>query len=213
MLRFLHEVILHDVPTKLEISNLIRAYTISETLLWSAWNFITPIFGIYVIDVVGGTVDVAATAYSVYLISRVIFELVSGRYLVQKAVAYKFLLTVLGMGIISLSYIGLAYSQLVVQLYIFYGMIGLGIGLATPAKNSLFSSNLTPENDSTQWSTLDASVFLSMALAAVVGGFIARVYGFELLFLIAAGVNIIGVLPYLLYLKHWKKLKKQTVLS
>lgn len=213
MLRFVRKLLFQDVPSHLEITNLIRAYTVSETLLWSAWNFITPIFGIYVIDVVGGTVDVAATAYSIYLISRVVFELVSGRYLVQKSVAYKFLLTILGMGIISLSYIGLAYSQLIEQLYIFYGMVGLGIGLATPAKNSLFSSNLTPENDSSQWSTLDASVFLSMALAAVVGGFIARVYSFELLFIVAAIVNVVGILPYLMYLRHWKKLKNETVLS
>ena len=117
------------------------------------------------------------------------------------------------MAIISLSYVGLAYSQLIVQLYIFYGMIGLGIGLATPAKNSLFSSNLTKDNDTAQWSTLDASVFLSMALASVVGGFIARVYGFELLFLVAAGLNLIGIVPYLIYIQNWKKIKDETILS
>lgn len=201
------------MPSTFEINSLIKAYTISETLIWSAWNFITPIFAIYVTLVVGGTVDVAATAYSVYLISRVIFGLVSGRYLTHKSVAYKFLLTILGMAIISLSYVGLAYSQLVIQLYIFYSMIGLGIGLATPAKNSLFSSHLTKDNDAAQWSTLDASVYLSMAFAAVVGGFIANNYGFEELFLVAAGLNLLGIVPYLIYINHWKKVKDESILS
>ncbi len=213
MVRFFRDLFFKHVPSRLEITSLVKAYTVAETLLWSAWNFITPIFGIYVTSLVGGTVDVAATAYSIYLVSRVIFELVSGRYLVKKAIAYKFLLTILGMAIISLSYVGLAYSQLIIQIYIFYGMIGLGIGLATPAKNALFSSHLTPDNDTSQWSNLDASVFLSMALAAVVGGFIARVYGFETLFLVAAVVNLVGIIPYLIYIKHWKKIKDETVLS
>lgn len=213
MLQFLRDLFFKNVPSRLEIHTLVKAYTVAETLLWSAWNFITPIFGIYVTSLVGGTVDVAATAYSIYLVSRVIFELVSGRYLVKKVIAYKFLLTILGMAIISLSYVGLAYSQLIIQIYIFYGMIGLGIGLATPAKNALFSSHLTPDNDTSQWSNLDASVFLSMALAAVVGGFIARIYGFEALFLVAAGVNFLGIIPYLIYIKHWKKIKDETVLS
>jgi hypothetical protein len=52
-----------------------------------------------------------------------------------------------------------------------------------------------------------------MALAAVVGGFIARVYDFQMLFLVAAVVNMLGVLPYLIYIKHWRKIKDETVLS
>jgi MFS family permease len=192
---------------------IVKVYIMGETLIWSAWNFIMPIFGIYVTTAQHGTVDNAATAYSIYLIVRVIFELASGRYLVRKKLAYKFLMTVFGIAVISVSYIGLAFSQLIPQLYLFFGMIGMGIGIASPAKNSLFSAYLDREKESSQWGSLDASVFLSMALASVVGGFIARDYGFSVLFFVAAIVNAIGLLPYLLYVKRWKRNIEETLLS
>ncbi|GIW61206.1 MAG: hypothetical protein KatS3mg089_0058 [Patescibacteria group bacterium] len=202
------------IPTKqYHASSIVRAYIISETLIWSAWNFIAPIVAIFITDIQKGTIDNAATAYSIYLVSRVLFELYTGKYLTRKSIAYKFLMTVLGIIIISISYVGLAFSELLTQTYIFYALLGLGIGIATPAKNSLFSSHLDKSTDAAQWGILDASVFLSMALAAVIGGFIARVYGFTTLFIIAAVANFLGIIPYLLYVKKWKKSIEETILS
>lgn len=200
-------------PKQHHASSIVKAYIMSETLIWSAWNFIAPIVAIFITDIQGGTIDNAATAYSIYLVSRVFFELYSGRYLTRKSIAYKFLMTVLGITIISISYVGLAFPELLTQTYVFYAMLGLGIGIATPAKNSLFSSHLDTTTDAAQWGILDASVFLSMALAAVIGGFIARVYGFTTLLITAAVANTLGIIPYLLYIKKWRKSIEETILS
>ena len=194
-------------------SPIVNSYITSETFIWSAWNFIMPIFAIYVTSFKGGTVDVAAIAYSIHLVTRVIFELLSGKYLTRKSLAYKLLFTVFGVTVISISYVGLAYSQLIPQLYLFFAMIGMGIGIASPAKNSMFSSNLDPNKSTSQWGYLDASVFLSMALASVIGGFVARVYGFDALFIVASVVNMLGLIPYLLYVKRWRKSIEETLLS
>lgn len=194
-------------------SPMIRAYITAETLIWSAWNFIAPIFAIFVTEIEDGTVDGAALAFSIYLIVRVIFELFSGKYLARKSIAYKFLLTVFGVSIITVAYVGLAFSQLMIQIHVFYALIGMGIGLATPAKNSLFSSHLDHKKESLEWGILDASVFLSMAVASFLGGLIARLYGFETLFFVAAAINTLGLAPYLLYIKKFKRSIEETILD
>src|SRR5690606_36871068 len=86
----------------------------------------------------------------------------------------------------------------------FYGVIGLALGFGSPAKNSLFSTNVNEEKSTFIFGILDAAVFLSMAIAAVVGGLIAEKFGFQVLFFLAAGLNLAAIVPYLLYIKYWR---------
>ena len=81
----------------------------------------------------------------------------------------------------------------------------MGIGIASPAKNSLFSSHLDKDKEAMEWGIVYASVFMGMALSSVIGGFIANQYGFPLLFILAAIVNLLGVIPYFLYMHQEKQ--------
>lgn len=189
---------------KLKINSVVKAVILAEMLLWSGWNFIMPIFSIYITKLPGGSVEKAATSFSVYLLSRVVFGLLSGQYLNKRRTRHKFILMMLGMGILSLSYIGLAYSQSIAMVYFYYGVIGLALGMAQPAKNALFSTNVKKEKSTIVWSVLDAGVFLSMAGAAIIGGIIAERFGFQILFFLASLINFVAIVPYLLYIRYWK---------
>jgi len=49
-------------------------------------DFVTPIFAIFVVNSIkGGNIQIAASAYSVCLIARVVFEIISGKYLKNKS--------------------------------------------------------------------------------------------------------------------------------
>ena len=53
---------------------LVKVFIASDIFLWSAWNFVMPIFAIFVIsEIAGGNIEIAASAYSVFLITRVVF--------------------------------------------------------------------------------------------------------------------------------------------
>lgn len=174
-------------------------------LLWSGWNFIMPIFSIYVAQLPNGSVEKAASSFSAYLLARVIFGLASGKYLTKKRTRHKLFLMVLGMSLLSISYIGLAFVNDVTQVYFLYAMIGIALGIASPAKNTLFSAGVNKDKASFVWSVLDAGVFLSMALAAIIAGAIVGKYGFRTLFFIAAFLNMTGIVPYFLYIRHKSK--------
>lgn len=199
----LKEQFLGKNPSHFQINPIVKSFIISETFLWSAWNFVTPIFAIFVVsNIQGGDVQIAASAFSVYLIARVFSELLSGRYLLKKTDRDKFVITIIGILFISLSYVGFAFSRTILFLFIFYAIAGIGLGIASPAKNSLFSTHLDKNKEPSEWGIYDAVTFIGMALATALGGFIAGQYGFQFLFFLASIINLLGIFPYLLYIRE-----------
>lgn len=195
----LKETFIGHKPSHFQVNPFVKSFIISETLLWSAKNFVLPIFAVFVAsEVAGGSLETAATSFSTYLIMRVIFELTSGQ-LLQKKRGGSYMFIIIGMLTMSVGYIGLALAGTIGQVFFFYSLMGAGLGLASPAKNSLFSTHLDKNREPAEWGIYDASVFMGMALSAALGGFIASTYGFSTLFLLAAGVNTLAIFPYLIF--------------
>ncbi len=200
----IREMFIGRAPSHFEFNSVIKAFIIGEMMLWSAWNSIYPIIALFAIQLPGGDIKTAASAYSLYLVVRVVFELVSGRLLVGSGDMRKFAFTILGVSVLSFAYYGFAYANASYELFLFYAVAGCGMGIATPAKNSLFSSHLDKEHETLEWSMMDAAVFLCMALSGALGGFVAEQYGFKFLFLCALVINVIGIIPYILYIRSEK---------
>lgn len=197
----LRESFLGHNPSHFNVNPVVKAYIIADSFLWSAWNLITPIFAVFFVDNINsGSIQLAATGYSIYLISRVVFELLTGPYLAKSSDRKKFISTALGMTLLSVAYLGFSISTEIFQVYIFYAVAGMGLGIATPAKNSLFSMHLDKNKETTEWGVSDAISFVCMALATALGGFIAGEFGFVILFYVAAIVNILGIIPYIPFL-------------
>ncbi|PJE62736.1 hypothetical protein COU88_03375 [Candidatus Roizmanbacteria bacterium CG10_big_fil_rev_8_21_14_0_10_39_6] len=201
----LRGVFIGRLPTHFQINPLIRVYILAETILFSAYNAVIPIFAVFVTNnISGGSVEIAASSYSTYLIFRVLFEIVSGMKIAKVSDRNKILVTMLGITIVSISYIGFALSTTIWTIFIFFAVMGIGLGIASPAKNSLFSTHLDKHRETTEWAMLDAAVFTGMALSASLGGFIAMRYGFPLLFYVVAILTILSLIPYFAYLSSSK---------
>ena len=195
------EAFLGKTPSHFEINPIVKAYILSEVFLWSAWNFIIPIFAIFVVnEIQGGSVEVAAGSYSAYLISRVIFELIIGRFLTKRGDRLKLLISIFGILLMSFSYLGFYFSENILLIFIFYALLGMGLGIASPAKNALFSMHLDKNKEATEWGIADGTIFICMALATALGGLFVHQFGFRPLFVLAAIVNVISTIPYFIFL-------------
>lgn len=204
------EVFIGKLPSHFQFNPTVKAFIVSESLVWSAWNFVTPIFAIFVVqEVHGSNIGVAGSMVSVYLIVRVICELITGRFLMKSSDRTRFLVTIMGIILLSGAYLGFSASRTLETVFLFYGLAGVGMGIASPAKNSLFSSHLDKRIETVEWGIYDAIVFVGMALAAALGGFIADKYGFRFLFILAAVVNILSALPYLAFVRKQRSLITQ----
>lgn len=187
----------------LKTDPIVKAFIVSECFFCSGWNFITPLFAIFVVEnVTRGSIEAAAGGYSIFLISRVVFELICGRFFAHASDRKKLAVVIFGFFIISLAYLGFAFSKDILQIFIFYIILGAGIGLSTPAKNSVFSVHLDKNKEATEWSIADATSAICMALSTALGGFIAATYGFQALFLVGFFVNFLSIIPYALYIRR-----------
>lgn len=188
-------------PSHFQMNPIVKAYILSEALLWSGWDFVIPLFSVFVVsNIIGGTIQTAAAGYSTYLITRVMVEITTGRLLQKSNDRKKLMVALFGMSFLSVAYLGFAFSTQVLTIFIFYAVLGMGLGIAAPAKNSLFAIHLDKNKEATEWSIMDAVCFICMALATALAGFIAASYGFTFLFILASVINLLAMVPYLVYL-------------
>ncbi len=189
-------------PSHFQINSFIKAFIISEGLISSAWNFVIPIIAIFIVNnIKGGTIEIAALAFSAYLISRVLAELITSKYLNNSTDKFKLKFVFTGLVLLSVAYISFSMLNTIEQLFIAYILAGAGMWITAPAKYSIFSTHLDKGKEPTEWSMYDAFTFIGMALATSLGGFIASQYGFSTLFILAAIVNTLGIIPYLIFTK------------
>lgn len=184
----------------------IRAFIVSEVLFWSAWNIIIPIFAVFVVaEIPGATVAQAAYGFTTYLLVRMVVELWVSHKINHLSNAQRSILDMIGMFIISLAYLGLVMHPTLNAIFGFYILCGIGMGIAAPAKNSLFSRSMEPGTESAVWGIYDVAILSGMAVATALGGYIAGEYGFKVILLAACVVNILGVIPYFFFIRHWRK--------
>lgn len=202
------EMFLGKNPSSFHINPVVKAFIISESFLWSAWNFLVPILAIFAANnLPQGNIETASFAYSIHLAVRVVFELISGRFLASSNTHKKISVILIGVAAVTIAYLGLMISLNITIFFISMAIAGMGFGIISPAKNSLFSQHLDKTKASIEWGITDATVFIAIALAAALGGLIASKYGFATLFFVAACVNLLSIVPYaiFLYQKEWFK--------
>lgn len=191
-------------PSHFRVNPVVKAFIISEIFVWSSWYLIIPIFSVLVATKIeGGNIQLAASAISSNLIARVIFEIIIGKFLIGERRKYQFHVIILGLLILSVSYIGLAFSREIISIFIFIIIAGMGVGVAAPAKSAIFSTHLDHDKEPYEWGVHDAFVLIGMAFATALGGFIVSQYGFSSLLILAAIINSVGILPYFLYKSYF----------
>lgn len=192
------------LPFGKDTNKLVKTFIISETLLWSGHNFIFPIVALFIAgSIKNGSVQIAATAFSLYLLTRVFLELLSGKYLVGTSIKKKMLLLIFGYGLLSIAYLSFALTETILHLFVNYIVVGLGMGISTPAKLAIFSTHLDKNKEPKEWGYYDAVPFLGMAIAGIIAGYIAKEYGFSPVFIAASLINLLGILPYIFFFKKY----------
>ncbi len=186
-------------PSHYQMNYIVRAFIISESFLWSGFNFISPLLSIFVVrHIQGGTLASAATAVSIYMISRVIFELTSGKIMEGRPDKIKIRATILGLLLVSFAFFSYHWASNLTWLFSIQILIGLGLGIASPPKYSLFSQHLDKNKSTNEWSIYDAVTFIGMSLAAALGGFLTQIYGFNILFKSASILVFLSTIPYII---------------
>ena len=174
------------------------------------YNFAAGLFGpIYAIFVqqIGGTILTASTAWAIYTFFIGILLLVFGR-IEDKLNKRK--IFIIGRAINTLGIIGYLFVDSPIQLFFVQGILGIAVALSNPTFEAIFSKSLSKGKESTEWSTWEGSINIMYAIAALIGGTIATVFGFKILFVFMAFASALSTLAAtaLLKKKTWNSFVK-----
>lgn len=161
----------------------LRILLFTNSLILVAGGLLGPIYALFVNEIGGDLLDAGVTG-AVFALAAGITVLVAGQYCDRaKCPAHivAFGYCVMGMGYILFLLVQSMPSLLFVQM-----VIGLGEAIYVSSFDALYSRHLDGNKEGMQWGAWEAMNYFSLAFGAVAGGFLARQYGFDVLFVIMA---------------------------
>lgn len=189
--------------TKKQYNFIVKGIIFSDFVYWVSWNFLAPLFSVFVVnEVTDGNLQVVTSSFSFFLIMRLIFVLMSGKYFNKLHEHLRLVGIIIGILLMSGSYIILAFSSSLIAIYLFYGLAGIGMGISDPLKLTIFVKHADKDMECDESGVWQSSALLGSAIASFIGGFIVHIFGFRVLFSLAALINIVAMVPYVLILEH-----------
>ena len=118
--------------------------------------------------------------------------LVSGYY--ADKIKENELIVVLGYGIIGLSFLSYLLVNSVWSLLAVQVLFGLGKAIQMPAYDAIYSKHLDRRRSGRQWGFWEAIDNFATALGAVLGGILVVKFGFNVMFVVMAGLSFFSAL-------------------
>jgi len=155
----------------------------TNSLVVIAASMLAPIYAMY-IERIGGNLLEAGITGGIYFLAAGVTTLIAGRYadIIKEnelILVWGYILT--GVGFMLYMWIGSILALLAVQV-----LIGFADALLSPAFDAIYSKHLDGGREGREWSFYGGVTYFSTAAGAMIGGFIAMEFGFEILFTIMA---------------------------
>ena len=187
------------------LNKVIRILILSDFFLFSAWGLIMPILAIFVVgQVKGGDAQVVGIAIGIYWILKSIIQVPIGRYLDKnhgEKDDYYFMIA--GMFLASFIPLGFIFVSLPWHIYALQAVHAIAMAMAIPPWGGIFVRHIDKGKEAMTWGMLSSSVGIGVGVAGIIGGIIAKTFGFTPLFI---GVSILGMVSVCLLLLISKNL-------
>lgn len=180
-----------------KINRVIKILILSDFFLMGAWGLIMPVFAIFILQKIeGGDASVAGIAVGIYWISKSLIQVPIGRWL-DKNHGEKddFWAMILGMSLASLTPLGFIFASQPWHIYGLQFIQALGMAFTIPSWGGIFTRHIDKGKEAMTWGLESSSLGLGTGIAGIIGGLVAKVFGFTMLFI---GVSILGFISTLL---------------
>lgn len=183
----------------LTINKIIRTLIISDVFIYSSWGLIMPVFAVFVVDSInGGDVGVVGAAVGIYWVVKSILQIPIGKYLDKnhgEKDDYWFMIV----GILLASFTPLLFlvSSEPWHIYGLQVLHAIGMAMAIPSWGGLFTRHMDRGREAETWSLESSSLGFGIGVTSIVGGLVAKTFGFDFLFI---GIFVLGISGVLLLL-------------
>ncbi|MDP2696108.1 MAG: MFS transporter [bacterium] len=194
-------------------NKIVRIFVVIDFFFNSAFGLFAPVFAIFILDqIVGGSAKVAGLAAASYWVTKSVFQLPIANFL-DKTDGERDDFWALFFGYLLSSLVPLLYilAREPVHLYLIQAFLGFCMAWAVPAWYGIFTRHLDSGHISFEWSLQSVfSVGIATSAATAIGGYVADIWGFEILFIAASILIFVSALLLLLVRKDMKPLQPST---
>jgi drug/metabolite transporter (DMT)-like permease len=159
-----------------------------------------PIYAIFV-ERIGGDILEAGGAYAAFAISSGILLFLLSRW--EDHVKHKEKIIVIGYALGCIGILGYLFVSAPIHLFVVQIILGIAEAIVYPAYDALYSRSLDGGKFASEWGLYESMRSIVTAVAALVGAFIAVIFGFQTLFIVMFFFSLIGLFisTRLLYIK------------
>jgi len=177
--------------------NIVKILLYSSIVHTFSLGLLGPIYAVFV-QGIGGNILSASSAWAIYCITIGILTIVFGKF--EEELSWSRML-IWGRILNTIGIVGYFFVSTVYQLFITEFVLGVAASIKDPAYDSLFSKFLTKKKVSLEWGYQWGFTGIFSGVAALIGGAIATIFGFKILFIFMAVSSIISVFIAALLLK------------
>jgi MFS family permease len=179
------------------INKVIKILVFSDLVLLFAWGLVTPILAIFIVQSIkGGDAQVAGIAIGIYWLTKSLIQIPIANFLDKKQGEKDDYYVLIG-GIVLASFvpIGFIFATLPWHMYLLQLVHALGMAFVIPSWSGIFTRHIEKGREAFCWSLDSSALGIGAGVAGIVGGTIAKTFGFSPLFI---GVTILGVISALM---------------
>jgi len=194
------------------LNRVIRILITSDFLLQSGWGLVGPIFAIFLTgQIQGGNLKMVGFVAAVYWITKSIVQPFFARRL-DKNVGEKddLFFLVFGMFVANLIPLGYVFSFLPWHIYALEFLRGLAMAWVVPSWSAIFTRHIDKGREAFSWSIESTGIGFAAGIAGAVGGWMASVLGFKIIFLLVSFFGLISsslllaIQPYIFPRDHFR---------
>ena len=171
------------------INKIIKVLITSDFFLNLGWGLLSPVFAIFILEniatqSISEATKVAGFAALFYWITKSLLEVPIGRFLDKKhGEKDDFWFMVIGTFITALVPIGYFFSSMPWHIYFFQIIHAIGMAMTLPSWLAIFTRHIDKGKEAFEWSLETTSIGAGAGIAGGVGGIIASIFGFNMLFI------------------------------
>ena len=181
------------------LNKVIKILIFSDFILLFGWGLISPILAIFILQSIkGGDAKVAGMAIGIYWLLKSIIQIPIANYLDKtKGESDDYYALIGGTFLASLVPIGFIFAKSPWHMYILQGVHALGMAFVIPSWSGIFTRHIEKGREAFCWSLDSSALGISAGISGILGGVIAKSFGFVPLFV---SVSILGMICVFLLL-------------
>ena len=179
---------------KIGINKVIKILITSDFFLQSGWGMIGPIFAIFLTkQIEGGSVAAVGFIAATYWLTKSIFQpFIAYALDVKKGERDDFEFLVWGMYIANLIPIGYFFAKEIWQIFVLEIIRALAMACVVPSWSAIFTRHVDKGWEALSWSIESTGIGFAAAFAGALGGILATLFGFKIVFILVSFFGLIS---------------------